>query len=717
MPSIITGYEYDIFISYRQKDNKGDRWVSEFVNALKSELESTFKEEISVYFDVNPHDGLLETHNVDASLKEKLKCLIFIPVISQTYCDPNCYAWKYELCAFNNEAKADQFGRDIRLAGGNVASRILPVRIHDLDPEDKTILENELGGVLRSVEFIFRSSGVNRPLKPDDLRTENLNHTFYRDQINKVANAVKEIIMGLKRFNGKNPVSPSAENPSPSLIVPKRKKEIKINKSFLVLIAIGLMVSGYLAFSSIIKSRVVPTDKSIAVLPFENLSNNPENEYFSRGVIEAINRYLSQIGELRVISLTSTDLYKNSSKSAREISNELMVSNLLRGSIQRVDNKVRIEVQLIDAVTEHQLWAENYDRQIDDIFRIQSEIAEKVTLSLKTTLSSGDKAMLREKMTDNAKAYDLYLKGNYEINTYTRNGIYNALEYFKQAIEQDPGYALAYSGIAGCYIDMASIFGSELNTLDAMELARPYLKKALELDPGQAEALSLNGFTLLYRDWNFTGAESEYKKAIITNNNIALAVYSDFLNFVNRHDEALIIARRLDQTDPFYPNTRMILALYYCGRYEEATEFARKRMKMFNNYYSFDSYGFLMLNTGNYDEAIESFRKAIEIENIRYPRILGWMGAAYALSDQNEKADELINELKIRIKTTHAGSVAFFIAVIYSALNDKESAIYWLNEAYKHHEMEIPWLKSEPQFYSLHDDPRFKDLIRKVGFP
>src|SRR5512140_1366880 len=199
MASLIPGFEYDIFISYRQKDNKGDRWVSEFVEDLKIELESTFKEEIGVYFDINPHDGLLETHDVDGSLKEKLKCLILIPVISQTYCDPKSFAWEHEFAAFNKMAKEDQFGRDIRLAGGNVASRILPVKIHDLDTEDKTLLENELGGVLRSIEFICKSAGVNRPLKPSDNPDKNLNKTYYRDQINKVANAVKEIISALKK--------------------------------------------------------------------------------------------------------------------------------------------------------------------------------------------------------------------------------------------------------------------------------------------------------------------------------------------------------------------------------------------------------------------------------------------------------------------------------------------------------------------------------------
>ncbi len=178
MPSIIEGYNYDIFISYRQKDNKGGRqgapswatqfreagWVSEFVEALKTELESTFKEEISVYFDINPHDGLLETHDVDESLKEKLKCLVFIPIISRTYCDPKSFAWEHEFKAFVEQASHDQFGLKVKLPNGNVASRVLPIRIHDLDTPDIELCETVLGGVLRGIEFIYKEPGVNKPL-------------------------------------------------------------------------------------------------------------------------------------------------------------------------------------------------------------------------------------------------------------------------------------------------------------------------------------------------------------------------------------------------------------------------------------------------------------------------------------------------------------------------------------------------------------------------
>src|ERR1700704_827152 len=198
MPSVFPGFEYDVFISYRQKDNRQDGWVTQFVKALQNELDATFKEDVSIYFDVNPHDGLLETHDVDDSLKDKLKCLIFIPIISQTYCDPKSFAWQQEFLAFKKLAVEDSLGLKIKLPGGNVANRILPVRIHDLDPEDLQLLETELNGVLRPVDFIYKSSGVNRSLTPreDEVRTSG--QILYRDQVNKVANAIKEIIQGLK---------------------------------------------------------------------------------------------------------------------------------------------------------------------------------------------------------------------------------------------------------------------------------------------------------------------------------------------------------------------------------------------------------------------------------------------------------------------------------------------------------------------------------------
>jgi Tfp pilus assembly protein PilF len=201
MASLIPGFDYDVFISYRQKDNKGDRWVSEFVEALKTELDATLKEEISVYFDINKHDGLLETHDVDASLKERLKCLIFIPILSRTYCDPRSFAWRHEFRAFVEQALQDKFGMKVRLPNGNVANRVLPVRIHELNTADIHQFESVLGAVIRGIEFIYKSQGVNRPLRiNEDHPQDNINKIYYRDQINKVANAIEEIIGSLIRI-------------------------------------------------------------------------------------------------------------------------------------------------------------------------------------------------------------------------------------------------------------------------------------------------------------------------------------------------------------------------------------------------------------------------------------------------------------------------------------------------------------------------------------
>ena len=215
MPSVIQDFEYDIFISYRHKDNTYDGWVTEFVANLKKEIEATFKEDISIYFDANPHDGLLETHDVDDSLKEKLKCLIFIPIISQTYCDPKSFAWTSELLPFVKMASEDSLGLKIKLLSSNTASRVLPIRIHELDFRDKKLLEDVLGP-LRAIDFTYQSAGVNRPLRQkDDEGIKGNNQNSYRDQLNKTANAIKEIIAGIQ---GKDESVPSSLSNQKSVV-------------------------------------------------------------------------------------------------------------------------------------------------------------------------------------------------------------------------------------------------------------------------------------------------------------------------------------------------------------------------------------------------------------------------------------------------------------------------------------------------------------------
>jgi len=311
MPSLIPGYNYDIFISYRQKDNKGDRWVSEFVYALKTELESTFKEEISVYFDINPHDGLLETHDVDASLKDKLKCLVFIPIISRTYCDPKSFAWEHEFKAFVEMASQDQFGLKVKLPNGNVASRVLPIQIHDLKSEDKVLVENELGGFIRAIEFIYKESGVNRPLAPKDPEDKNINKTNYRNQINKVANAIDEIISGLKA----ELTLTEKEKPQPK-VLSEETKEVERKKfkaetaktpnrillSGAIILAILIVVAA-LFYPKISKQNKLENQRSsdkrisVAVMPFRNMANDTTLNYMQNAIQDDIISYLANFND------------------------------------------------------------------------------------------------------------------------------------------------------------------------------------------------------------------------------------------------------------------------------------------------------------------------------------------------------------------------------------------------------------------------------------
>ena len=371
MSSIIEGYNNDIFISYRQKDNKHDGWVTEFVENLKGELESTFKEDISVYFDINPHDGLLETYDVDASLKEKLKCLIFIPIISRTYCDQKAFAWEHEFKAFVEQTSNDHFGLKVKLHNGNVASRVLPLIVHDLDTADVNLCESVLGGVMRGIEFIYKEPGVNKPLTVDDNENKNLNGTKYRIQINKTANAIKEILEGMTN--------------EPSEIIPEKQKHLLDEKPPL-------------------------KEKSIIVLPFENMSSDPEQEYFSDGLTEEIITDLSHINDLLVISRSSAMTFKGTKKKIGEIASDVNVRYVLEGSVRKAGYNLRITAQLIDGITDSHIWAEKFSGTMDDVFDIQEKVSRSIARSLKLKLSNEENERISQRPIDNAQTYEYYLK-------------------------------------------------------------------------------------------------------------------------------------------------------------------------------------------------------------------------------------------------------------------------------------------------------------------
>jgi TolB-like protein len=505
MASIVPGYEYDVFISYRQKDNKQHGWVTEFINNLKGELESTFKDEISVYFDINPHDGLLETHDISASLKEKLKCLIFIPIISQTYCDSRCFAWQNEFVVFNKMAKEDQFGRDIRLTSGNIASRILPVKIHDLDPEDKMLLENELGGILRSIDFIYKSTGVNRPLKPNDERAENLNHTYYPDQINKVANAVKEIITAIEKPNQQDrEISKEVVKSKP-----ERPKKLRTKIIISSVVVLALIVLGYFFVPKLSKNSD-SVEKSIAVLPFRNLSNDSTQLFFCDGFMDDILNNLQKVKSFTVRPRTSSYQYRDTKKSTAIIGKELNVNYLVGGSVGREGNNLKISVQLIDSKADKQMWSNDFPGEMNQLFSLQSEIAKKIASELKAVLTPEEIKKIEKKPTENPEAYNFYLQGNFYYLRGSGSGDNRtAIELYEKAIRLDPGFALAYTGIAKCLLDQYWFYQDR--SANILFNSKQAIDKAFEIDPALPDAHIALGIYYYWGYYNYPEALKQFE--------------------------------------------------------------------------------------------------------------------------------------------------------------------------------------------------------------
>ncbi len=583
MPSVIQGYEYDIFISYRHNDNRSG-WVTEFVNALQEELASTIKEPLTIYFDKNPHDGLLETHNVDKSLEGKLKCLIFIPIISQTYCDPKSFAWQYEFVAFNKLAKEDQFGRDIKLSNGNVASRILPIKIHDLDEEDKALLESELGGVLRAIEFIYKEAGVNRPLKSTDSKTDNQNKTDYRNQVNKVANAIKEIITALK-----NPVAQSTRTTSieqPTTKPSQNRKPILISIALLLLIALGYF---FYQQRSTNNQQPIQLDKSIAVLPFVDLSEQKDQGWFGDGLTEEILNSLAHVKGLNVISRTSSFAFKNKNLRIQVIADSLGVNYVVEGSVRKSDNGLRITAQLIRSKDGFHIWSNTYDRNAKDIFALQQEIASRIAESLDISLDPKAVEQMHSAGTTNPEAYIKFLQGN-EIFLEGHIKRTEMLLYLKQAnisfeeaIRLDPDFINPYLFRSDYYFHYLlkpekAIYSDTLTEKQAYSFLQKGIESAIDKSKTEIEKDYYRLFSIMHSaDWSSLRSNAE--RVLNSPEAAQLFTYQPFnlaalLTSVGYGKQITKISRAIIKNDPLNNSaSRQILeAMMVEGDYAKALQ-------------------------------------------------------------------------------------------------------------------------------------------------
>ena len=457
-------------------------------------------------------------------------------------------------------------------------------------------------------------------------------------------------------------------------------------------------------------------DRSIAIIPFMNLSNDPEKDYFSDGISEDILTQISNIGDLRVISRSSVMGYKNTKKSSQEIAKELGVNHILEGSVRKYRDKIRIAVQLIETKKDNLLWARTFDRKADDIFAIQSEVSMEVAKALKSELSTQEEEDINKKLTENIEAYDYYLQGLYHLRSGSMEGLKKSYPLLRQAINLDSEFAEAYAGIADYYINLGAWRGVLTPELAKNE-AIPYVMRALELDPNLKMARNQLSTIKWWFEWDFAGAEKEYIKAKAADNQgYYYGFYLMLMGRFSEADEHFVKSHQFNPMD-IYDRTNRGVIQYFLNNGERSIEILKEGIDLFPNaIIGYHKLGKIYLNVGNYNEAIKILEQGMVLSNERIPAFLGELSIAYFKSGQPEKTEEIIEELKSIESKGSQRSSSFFLAQTYAGISELELAFEWLEKSYKAHDVEMIWLKIEPQFNSLRDDPRFTELLERVGF-
>ncbi|PYI45252.1 MAG: hypothetical protein DMF11_12885 [Verrucomicrobia bacterium] len=455
--------------------------------------------------------------------------------------------------------------------------------------------------------------------------------------------------------------------------------------------------------------------KSIAVLPFDNLSRDPDNAYFCEGVQDEILTRLAKVADLKVISRTSTQHFKSAPDNLPQIAKQLGVAHILEGSVQKASDQVRVNVQLINAVTDAHLWADTYDRKLTDIFAVESEIAKTIAETLQARLSGSEKQMMAAAPTTDTIAYELYLKGRFFWNKRTGADLKRAIDYFKQAIAKDPNYALAYAGLADSYT-LLSVF-SAASPHDSIPQARAAAKKALELDNTLAEAHASFGRILSGYDYDFERAIAEFERAIQLNPNYATSYHwisNGPLTARGEFDRAIAEGKRAVELDPLsmIDNADLGQVYFYAHRYDEAISQVGKALEIDPHSYLAHFYlGQIYQIQGHLTEAIAEYQKAVELDDD--PQALAFLGQAQARIGQHDKAQKILSRMTEEAKSRYVSAYSF--ALMFIALGDKERAIDALERAYREGAAnDIITIKVDPMLEDLRGHPRFEALAEKI---
>jgi len=498
---------------------------------------------------------------------------------------------------------------------------------------------------------------------------------------------------------------------------PKKKLILLLSGlALVVIIVVALFVFNIIGGDK----RINELEKSIAVLPFDNLSSDEEQAWFSEGITDVIINQLSKISDLRVLSRTSTLKYKEEKKSISEIGEELGVNFLIEGTVQRQENQMMISVQLIQVINEDHLWSELYDREWQDIFITQKEIAQLIAAELKVVLSPDEAEQIDKQPTDNPEAYNLYLKGRYFWNKRTEDGIKEAIEYFNAAIEKDTNYALAYAGLADCHNMILSYeYGSSKDGMyNIFQKGKNAAIKALKIDSTLAEAYTSLAYVKLLYEWNWNGALKDLERAIQLNPDYGTAHqwYANCLTVFKRHDEAIAEAKRARELDPFSPiiNRNVGRRLYFARQYDQAIEESLRALNI--NPYFFPTHwtlGLTYLQKGMFSEAILEMQKAVRYseDNIYIQALLGYV---YGATGNYSQAKAILNGLIETSNEVYVPSISY--SIIYIGLGDNDNAFSWLEKAYEERSGDLIYLTTNPIYDPLRLDQRFIGLVKKMGF-
>jgi eukaryotic-like serine/threonine-protein kinase len=461
-----------------------------------------------------------------------------------------------------------------------------------------------------------------------------------------------------------------------------------------------------------------PQIRSLAVLPLENLSRDPDQEYFADGMTDAIITDLAKVGALRVISRTSVMRYKRSQKSVPEIAKELNVEAVMEGSIERSGDRVRISAQLIQAATDQHMWAEAYDRDLHDVLRVQEEIARSIAQEVQIQLTPQEQALLTKARPVDPEAYELYLKGRYFWNKRTRESNDKAIALFQQAIARDPAYPSPYSGLADCYILFAISFDvGSLSPTEAIPQAKAAAEKAVQLDDTLADGHNSLAYTKLLYDWDWAGSEAEFKRALQLNPGYANAHhwYAHLLLASGRQEEALAESRRALDLDQLSPILQVHLGWHYIytREYDRALDQLRKALELDPNYSLAHWYlGWVYEQQGKYAEALQALRKAQDFLPSN-SALVADIGHVYAMSGNTRAAMKVLAQLDESSKRTYVNP--FEVSLIYLALGRRHEALQWLERAYRERSDLLIYLNADPRLDSIRSDPQFVDLARRVG--